>query len=76
MKVTGCGLALSPEKFSFAFSPDGISLWHDGVRPEYAFRELNYDDGYRYAYCLNSAPVTHRVKVTKVNLGGENDKAV
>ncbi len=76
MKVTGRGMALSPDKFTLTMSPEGIVLDHDGVRPEYLFRELDFDDGFRYAYCLKGAPETHSVKVAEIDLGGENDKAV
>jgi 4'-phosphopantetheinyl transferase len=29
-------------------------LDHDGERPEYAFREIDLHDGYRYAYCIKN----------------------
>ena len=86
MKVTGRGLSLTPDKFSLTLSPEGIVLDHDGVKPEYLFRELDRDDDFRYAYCLKGAPETHPVKVMEVNLkeipacagmtGGVNDKAI
>ena len=76
MKVTGRGMALSPDKFTLTMSPEGIVLDHDGVRPEYLFRELKSDDGFRYAYCLKGAPETHPVKVAEIDLGGVNGKTV
>ena len=77
MKVTGRGLSLSPDKFSLTLSPEGIVLDHDGVKPEYQFRELDLDDGFRYAYCIKGAPGTHQVKATTIDLKGEkNDKAI
>ena len=69
MKVTGRGLSLTPDKFSLALSPDGISLWHDGPRPEYTFRELDLEDGYRYAYCLKGAPANHGIDLVQLSLG-------
>lgn len=69
MKVTGRGLSLSPEKFSLEFKADGgILLHHDGPRPEYLFRELDLDDGYRYAYCLKGASADEPVNIVHVNL--------
>lgn len=68
MKVTGRGMSLSPDKFTLTMTPGGIVLDHDGVRPEYLFRELDVDDGFRYAYCLKGAPGTHPVKVSKIDL--------
>ncbi|MCQ2064033.1 MAG: 4'-phosphopantetheinyl transferase superfamily protein [Fibrobacter sp.] len=69
MKVTGRGLSLSPEKFSLEFKADGgILLHHDGPRPEYLFRELDLNDGYRYAYCLKGASADEPVNIVHVNL--------
>jgi 4'-phosphopantetheinyl transferase len=81
MKVTGRGRALSPDKFTLSVTPDVIMLDHEGPRPEYVFRELpcgKLPEGECYcaAFCLKGAPETHSVKVSKIDLGGENDKAV
>ena len=70
MKVTGRGMALSPEKFSLSVTQGEIVLDHDGVKPEYLFRELDSDDGFRYAYCLKGAPETHPVKVIEIDIRG------
>ena len=75
MKVTGRGMALSPDKFTLAMTPDGISLDHDGPRPEFRFFELASEfvpDGgcYRYAYCLKGMPEGHRVICREVSLAG------
>ena len=69
MKVTGRGMSLSPDKFSLTLTPDGFALDHDGPKPEYVFRELDSDDGFRYAYCLQGAPKTFQVNVSKIGLG-------
>ena len=61
MKVTGCGMSLSPDKFSLSMTPDGIVLEHDGPRPEYTFREISRDDDFRYAYCLKGASANHTI---------------
>ena len=73
MKVTGRGMSLSPDKFTLSMAPDGISLDHDGSRPEYRFFELAADflpggDSYRYAYCLKGAPEGHRAICRKISL--------
>lgn len=69
MKVTGRGLGLSPDKFSLEFRPGGgILLHHEGPRPEYLFRELDLDDGFRYAYCLKGAPSDEPVNIVHVDL--------
>jgi len=73
MKVTGRGMSLSPDKFSLSITPDGISLDHDGPRPEYVFRELNRDDGFRYAFCLKDAPEAHSVKEMTASMTGEGE---
>lgn len=75
MKVTGHGMALSPDKFTLAMTPDGIVLEHDGPRPEYRFFELAPEyvpegDRYRYAYCLKGMPDGHRVVCREVSLAG------
>lgn len=65
MKVTGLGLELGPEKFVMHIDGDNISLDHEGPKPEYMFRELNLQDGYRYAFCLKNAPAGCVVDVEK-----------
>ena len=55
MKVTGRGMSLMPDKFALHVDEyENISLYHDGDRPEYAFREIDLHDGYRYAYCMKN----------------------
>lgn len=55
MKVTGRGMSLMPDMFALHVDGDeNISLYHDGERPEYTFREIDLSDGYRYAYCLKN----------------------
>ena len=55
MKVTGRGLSLMPDAFALHLGDDGMfSLEHDGLRPEYSFREIDLQDGYRYAYCIKN----------------------
>ena len=55
MKVTGRGMSLMPDKFALHVDEnENISLYHDGDRPEYTFREINLHDGYRYAYCMKN----------------------
>ena len=55
MKVTGRGMSLMPDKFSLNVDEkENILLDHDGERPEYAFREIDLHDGYRYAYCIKN----------------------
>ena len=55
MKVTGRGMSLMPDKFTLNVDEIGnISLYHDGERPEYVFREIDLQDGYRYAYCIKN----------------------
>ena len=55
MKVTGRGMSLMPDKFSLNVDENGnISLFHEGNRMEYAFREIDVHDGYRYAYCIKN----------------------
>ena len=47
MKVTGRGLSLMPDMFALNVDEnENISLYHDGERPEYAFREIDLRDGY------------------------------
>ena len=55
MKVTGRGLSLMPDMFALHMDErEDVSLYHDGKRPEYSFREINLHDGYRYAYCIKN----------------------
>ena len=55
MKVTGRGMSLMPDKFSLNVDENGnISLFHEGNRMEYSFREIDLHDGYRYAYCIKN----------------------
>lgn len=55
MKVTGRGMSLMPDMFALHVDETGkIALYHDGERPEYAFREIDLHDGYRYAYCIKN----------------------
>ena len=55
MKVTGRGMSLMPDKFALRVDEnENISLYHDGDRPEYDFREIDLHDGYRYAYCMKN----------------------
>lgn len=55
MKVTGRGMSLMPDMFALHVDEnENISLNHDGARPEYAFREIDLHDGYRYAYCVKT----------------------
>lgn len=75
MKVTGRGMALSPDKFTLSVTPDGIMLDHEGPRPEYVFRELPCGklpegDCYCHAYCLKGMPEGHQVVCRDVGLAG------
>ena len=55
MKVTGRGLSLMPDMFALHVDEnENVSLFHDGDRPEYSFREIDLHDGYRYAYCIKN----------------------
>ena len=55
MKVTGRGMSLMPDKFALHVDEnENISLYHDGERQEYSFREIDLYDGYRYAYCVKT----------------------
>ena len=55
MKVTGRGMSLMPDKFALRVDEnENVSLYHDGDRPEYDFREIDLHDGYRYAYCMKN----------------------
>ena len=69
MKVTGRGMSLMPDKFALHVDEyENISLYHDGDRPEYAFREIDLHDGYRYAYCMKNDGITAPQEVKQVNL--------
>ena len=68
MKVTGRGMALSPDKFTLSVTSEGILLNHDGPRPEYTFREISRDDGFRYAYCLKGMLERHCVVCREIDL--------
>lgn len=75
MKVTGRGMALSPDKFTLSVTPDGILLDHEGPRPEYTFRELPCGklpegDCYCHAYCLKGMLEGQRVVCRDVDLAG------
>ena len=70
MKVTGRGMSLSPDKFTLSVTSEGILLDHDGPRPEYTFREISRDDGFRYAYCLKGMPERHCVVCREIDLTG------
>ena len=77
MKVTGRGMALSPDKFTLSVTPDGILLDHEGPRPEYTFRELPCGklpegDYYCYAYCLKDAPEGIRIVQREIDLASES----
>ena len=65
MKLTGLGFVLSPEKFGFRMDGDRIVLDHEGAKPEVLFRELDCQDGYKYACCLKNAPVDCIIDVEK-----------
>ena len=71
MKVTGCGMSLSPDKFTLAMAPEEISLDHEGPRPEYTFREVSHDGGYCAAFCLKDAPEGIRIVQRKIDLASE-----
>lgn len=69
MKVTGQGLSLSPELFSFSFGENGkISLVHGCARPEFTFREFNLGDSFRYACCIKNLADTDIVEFENCNL--------
>ena len=55
MKVTGRGLSLMPDMFALHMDElENVTLFHNGKRPEYSFREIDLHDGYRYAYCIKN----------------------
>ena len=69
MKVTGRGLSLMPDMFALHVDEnESISLFHDGERPEYAFREIDLHDGYRYAYCIKNNGKNASQEVKRVDL--------
>ena len=71
MKVTGRGMSLMPDKFAVLVDEnENISLFHDGDRPEFTFREIDLHDGYRYAYCMknNSVIASQEVKCVDLNV--------
>ena len=69
MKVTGRGLSLMPDMFALHVDEaENISLSHDGERPEYAFREIDFHDGYRYAYCFKNDGKNAPHEVKRVDL--------
>ena len=69
MKVTGRGLSLMPDMFALHVDEhEHISLYHDEERPEYAFREIDLRDGYRYAYCIKNECKNAPQEVRRVDL--------
>ncbi|SHK90591.1 4'-phosphopantetheinyl transferase superfamily protein [Fibrobacter sp. UWB12] len=69
MKVTGRGMSLMPDMFALHVDEnENVSLFHDGVRPEYAFREIDLHDGYRYAYCIKNNGKDAPQEVKRVDL--------
>ena len=72
MKVTGRGMSLMPDMFALHVDEkEHISLYHDGERPEYAFREIDLHDGYRYAYCVKNNSKTAPQEVKVIDLSRE-----
>lgn len=65
MKVTGLGFELIPSDFALHMDDSRILLNHNGLRPEYVFREFDFNDGYKYACCLRDAPVGCVIDVVK-----------
>ena len=72
MKVTGRGMSLSPDKFTLTMAPEGITLDHEGPRPEYTFREVSHDGGYCAAFCLKGAPESLRIVQREIDLASES----
>ena len=69
MKVTGRGLSLMPDMFALHMDElENVTLFHDGKRPEYSFREINLHDGYRYAYCIKNDGFTAPSEIKCVDL--------
>ena len=72
MKVTGRGMSLMPDMFALSVDEsEKISLYHDGKRPEYAFREIDLRDGYRYAYCIKNNGKNAPQQVNVIDLSDE-----
>ena len=72
MKVTGRGMSLMPDKFALHVDEnENISLFHDGDRPEYTFREIDLHDGYRYAYCVKNNGKNAPQQVNVIDLSNE-----
>ena len=69
MKLTGHGLSLMPDMFALHMDElENVTLFHDGKRPEYSFREINLHDGYRYAYCIKNDGFTAPSEIKCVDL--------
>ena len=72
MKVTGRGMSLMPDMFALSVDEsEKISLYHEGERPEYAFREIDLRDGYRYAYCIKNNGKNAPQEVNVIDLSDE-----
>ena len=72
MKVTGRGMSLMPDMFALSVDEsEKISLYHEGERPEYAFREIDLRDGYRYAYCIKNNGKNAPQQVNVIDLSDE-----
>ena len=72
MKVTGRGMSLMPDMFALSVDEsEKISLYHEGERPEYAFREIDLHDGYRYAYCIKNNGKNAPQQVNVIDLSDE-----
>ena len=72
MKVTGRGMSLMPDMFALHIDEnENISLYHEGERPEYAFREIDLRDGYRYAYCIKNNGKNAPQQVNVIDLSDE-----
>jgi len=72
MKVTGRGMSLMPDKFALHVDEnENISLYHDGERLEYIFREIDLHDGYRYAYCVKNNGKNAPQQVNVIDLNDE-----
>ena len=72
MKVTGRGMSLMPDMFALHVDEsENISLYHEGERSEYAFREIDLHDGYRYAYCIKNNGKNAPQEVNVIDLSDE-----
>jgi 4'-phosphopantetheinyl transferase len=72
MKVTGRGMSLMPDMFALHVDEsENISLYHEGERSEYAFREVDLHDGYRYAYCIKNNGKNAPQQVNVIDLSDE-----